>query len=70
MSEHSYDEGVRDGKIEALEKMMIEHKETTKSRFNHHDSRISVLEKIAYGAAGITVFIQLLPYLSKFVGAL
>ena len=67
MTEHSYEEGVRDGRISALEKMMAEERRLNHSRFDNHDRRISLLEKIAYGAAGITVFLQLLPIIEKLI---
>ena len=61
MTDHSYEEGVRDGRISALEKIQIAHDD----RFDHHDRRISVLEKLSYAVIGIIAFIQVIPLFTK-----
>lgn len=63
---HSYVEGLRDGKISALEKNETVHKE----RLDNHEKRLVVAERILYGLIGAITLIQLvIPIFGKFIGA-
>lgn len=63
MADHDYSAGLRDGKIEAIEKMQAEQND----RLNKHDSRISALEKFAWLALGMVLLIQFAPLLTSFL---
>ena len=63
---HDYEAGLRDGRIEAIEKMQIHQNH----RLNHHDMRLSSLERITYIAVGMVLLVQvLLPLLGITLGA-
>ena len=63
---HDYEAGLRDGRIEAIEKMQIHQN----NRLNHHDMRLSSLERITYIAVGMVLLVQvLLPLLGITLGA-
>lgn len=63
MADHDYEAGLRDGKIEALEKMQA----SQNKRIDKHDNRLSNLEKATYGVLGIIFIIQFGPYLKAFI---
>ena len=65
-SHKSYDDGVRDGKIEALEATSAKHSE----RLDRHSKRIALLEKAAWVVLGIVLAIQLVPEAKDFIRAL
>ena len=44
VNERTYEDGLRDGKIAALEKVAANHKE----RLDHHSNRLRTLERVAY----------------------
>ena len=62
MTERDYEAGLRDGKIEAIEKMQA----AQNNRLNHHDARLATLEKAAYIVLGTVLFIQFSPVLHDF----
>ena len=61
MDEHSYDEGVRDGRIQSLESIVKQHAE----KFDHHENRLRIMERILYGLIGAFALIQFIPTLEK-----
>lgn len=64
MADHGYEEGRRDGKIEAMEKVLNSHD----SRLDDHDDRFKILERITYGVLGAIFLINFLPKLQAFLG--
>jgi len=60
----TYDDGLRDGKIQAIEDIEIRQNE----RLDNHGTRISNLEKALYGVMAIVVFIEFAPQLKAFFG--
>ncbi len=61
MTRKTYEQGVADGKIEALEKIQGKHEQ----RLNHHSERLRITERILYAVIGVGVFMQLYPSLQK-----
>ena len=59
--ERDYDDGLRDGQIQALEKITAQHHD----RLNDHSDRLRVLERIAWILVGVIGFIQVWPALEK-----
>ena len=59
----TYNEGLRDGKIEALEHIIGVHAD----RLNQHSNRIRWLERIIWSLAGVIFFLQMLPYFQQFL---
>lgn len=59
----SYEDGLRDGKIEALEDVAASHKD----RLDHHSSRLRMLERIIWALAGIVGFIEFWPKIQMFI---
>ena len=53
----SYEDGLRDGKIEALEKIAGDHG----GRLDSHSRRLRLLERIMWAGGGIVVFIEIAP---------
>ena len=64
MSDHDYEAGLRDGKIEALEKMLCSHRE----RLDHHETRLRAAERILYGLIGAMALIEFVPAIKGFFG--
>jgi hypothetical protein len=54
MSDHDYEAGLRDGKIEALERVAREHDD----RLEKHDARIRTQERVTWIITGIILFLQ------------
>lgn len=54
---HSYDDGVRDGRLLALENTQAKHSE----RFDKVEGRLSTLERVAYALLGIIGVLQFIP---------
>jgi hypothetical protein len=63
--EHSYEEGVRDGRIAHLELLVGETRESLKS----HEKRLVYLERIAASMLAILAFTSILPKLVEFISA-
>ena len=61
MVKKTYEQGLIDGKLYALEQITAKHDK----RLNHHSERLKSLERIIYAVLGAYVFIQLLPTLQK-----
>ena len=57
MSDRSYDEGLRDGKIEAIEHMQG----LQNTRLDDHEQRLRVQERVAWILMGVVGFIQIWP---------
>jgi hypothetical protein len=57
---HTYDEGLRDGKIAALAEATARAHE----RIDRHEVRITAQERITYAVIGILGFLELLPRVS------
>ena len=60
---HDYEEGLRDGRLQALERMLEYHSD----RLDDHDVRFKVLERIVYGVLGAILLIQLLPLIKDII---
>lgn len=58
-NEHTYEEGLRDGRIAALEHMQ----HSQNSRLDKHESRISIQERITYGLLGAIALLEVIPLL-------
>lgn len=58
-----YGDGLRDGKIQALEQITGQHHD----RLNDHGQRLAVLERIAWALMGIIALVQLWPALTRFL---
>jgi hypothetical protein len=53
----TYDDGVRDGQLKALETIACEHKD----RLDSHSSRIRALERVMWIMAGVLGVLQFMP---------
>lgn len=58
-----YEAGLRDGKIQALEKMVSSHQE----RLDHHETRLRAAERILYGLIGALALIELIPAIKELI---
>ena len=58
-----YKEGLRDGKIEALERAVGEHGD----RLDTHELRLTAQERIVYAVGGAFLLVQLWPSLQEFL---
>lgn len=63
MKEKTYEDGLVEGKIEALEKMASTH--TT--RLDDHSGRLRILERAMWLVFGIAIVIQLWPAIASFL---
>jgi len=63
MNDRTYIDGVRDGKIQALETNSKNHKE----RLDHHSGRLRWLERIVWGLCGAIILIEMTPKLLSFL---
>lgn len=59
----TYEDGLREGQIESIKADISRHCKTIVV----HDRRISLLEKVAYVAAGVTLAVQGLPEIANIV---
>lgn len=59
----TYDEGRRDGQIQALEEIAKDHK----ARLDSHSDRLRTLERIIWALSGALAVLQLLPKLLDLV---
>lgn len=64
VEEHGYNEGLRDGRIKALEHVVSQHSR----KFDSHESRLRIMERILYGLIGALALIEFLPKLQLFFG--
>ena len=67
MSSKTYEEGVKEGKVEgkleAIEDMQVRQNE----RLDGHNKRISNLERLGYILLGAVAIIEFLPHIQSFV---
>lgn len=61
MTDHDYEAGKRDGKIEALEDVISRHNE----RLDYHERRLAMQEKITYGLIGAIALANFLPDIKR-----
>ena len=59
-----YEDGLRDGKIDAIGRMVSKHGE----RLDDHEKRLRYLEKIVYGLTGGIALIQFGPHILQLFG--
>ena len=59
----TYEDGMRDGKIEAVESIQAHQGR----RLDNHEHRLSSLEKVMYGVMAIVVFIEFWPQFQSFL---
>lgn len=59
-----YEDGLRDGKIDAIGRMVSKHGE----RLDDHEKRFRYLEKIVYGLTGGIALIQFGPHILQLFG--
>lgn len=65
VTDHDYEAGKRDGKIEALEDLMSQHS----NRLDIHERRLAMQEKITYGLIGAIALANFLPDIKRlFIG--
>lgn len=57
MVDKSYEDGIRDGKITALEGRLKDHG----TILDAHDGRLRLLERAVWIAAGVTLAVQIIP---------
>jgi len=57
MTEDAYNEGRRDGRIEAIEKMQAHQNR----RLDDHSDRIRAQERVVYGLIGAIALIEIIP---------
>ncbi len=61
MTDKSYEEGLREGRINAVEEIVSGHKD----RLDHHSGRIRRLERVAWITLGVVLTIQILPQIQN-----
>jgi hypothetical protein len=64
MNEHSYEDGVIAGRMEAMKDLLSAHGD----RLDSQSLRLRALERIVWGLLGIVVFIQVLPMFKMLLG--
>ncbi len=64
MSDDSYDQGVRDGTLDAMEKIQAAYA----IRLDKVEGRVSNLERVAYTLLGAVALVQFGPTLKAFLG--
>ena len=64
MSDKTYEDGVREGRLVLLEITA----EGTKDRLDSHARRLRLLERIVWGFFGIMVFLQFMPIVQSLLG--
>jgi len=57
MPDKTYEDGLVEGRVMSLERMMVEHK----GRLDNHSKRLSYLERAMWMLAGIVLFINAWP---------
>lgn len=61
-----YDEGLRDGRLRAIEAQQSKHTE----KFDDHESRLILIERIIYGMAGVLFLSAIWPKLETVIDAI
>ena len=64
MSEKTYEDGLRDGRISALEEISGQHRD----RLDSHSTRLRRMERIMWGGGGMILLIQLIPSFKAAMG--
>ena len=59
-----YEQGLRDGRISSLEETIKNHAD----KFDSHERRLQVAERILYGLIGAFALVQFLPELKRLLG--
>ena len=62
--DRTYEDGVRDGKIEALEDITAKQGD----RLDSHSRRLSRLERVIYALGGVVAFIEFAPDIRNLFG--
>jgi len=62
----TYEDGVRDGQINAIEKMLSDHK----GRLDNHSMRLRILERVVWGMLGAIALLEILPKIAPFMKAM
>lgn len=62
--EPTYADGLRDGQLQAIEKMQVHH--TT--RLDGYGRRIATLEKFSWVLGGVVLMVQFAPAIRSFLG--
>jgi hypothetical protein len=65
-SSHDYEEGVRDGRLSALERRVDNHD----VRGDTHERRLVHLERIVFGMLAIVTFTSVWPEIAEFMNAI
>lgn len=65
-AQKSYEDGLRDGQIKALEETQADHS----SRLDSHSARLRQMERITWLIIGGLVVLQALPTVAKILGTL
>ena len=70
MPEKTYEDGLRDGEIETIRTIVGQHKERLdghEKRFNWHEGRLRLLERLAWIVVGAYGLSLVAPSISKFL---
>jgi hypothetical protein len=67
---HSYEEGLREGRINHLERVVVDLSQNFKDSHESHEKRLRYLEGIAASMLAIIAFTTVLPAVVSFLGAL
>lgn len=71
MVNEAYEDGLRDGKIEALEKMQGHQNDRLDvfgQQFEKCDARLRLQEKVVWGLIGAIALVEFLPDIKAFIG--
>lgn len=58
-----YQQGLRDGKLQAIESMQV----TQNRRMENHERRLQSAERILYGLIGALALVQIIPIVKGFI---
>jgi hypothetical protein len=67
---HSYEEGLREGRINHLERVVVDLSQNFKDSHESHEKRLRYLEGIAASMLAIIAFTTVLPAVVSFLGTL
>jgi len=63
MTNDSYDEGRRDGRLDAIEQMQAQQN----NRLDDHSDRIRAQERVVYGLIGAIALIEIIPAVKSLI---
>ena len=63
MADHDYDEGLREGRLKALERIQTDHH----ARLDHHERRLQFMERCVWGLLGAIALAEFLPTIREFL---